>query len=290
MAQIDFNEALAARPDDPKEQAAARARFRRRLYRDRTLSECAVRLAGIIESGFLNSETGIAWPGYTKLAKEIGCDRKTIARSIRMLVSGGHLVVRTGDIRTSNAYTLNWSELLTDDEARGTHSPSSIDTPRGIDAHTLGAPVSEPRGTRVPDLGAPAPPKSVEGTGRTEPVESPPPSQGAISETAEEMFAIYRDVLGELLPVPREITRKREAAAAARLRDSCGGDLEVWRHVCGKVAASRFLTGGGDRGWKADIDWLLKRDSLLKIAEGKFDNHSSRGGSLLDAINASPGG
>jgi hypothetical protein len=99
------------------------------------------------------------------------------------------------------------------------------------------------------------------------------------------MFAIYGDVLGELLPVPREITRKRESAALARLRDSCGGEMDAWRHVCEQVAASTFLTGGGPRGWKADIDWLLKRDNLLKLSEGKYlDRTQEGGGSLADAL------
>lgn len=292
MAQIDFNEALEARPRNPREQAAARARFRRRLYRDRGIGECAVRVAGLIESAFLNSDSGIAWPGYTALAKEIGCDRTTIARSIRALVAGGHLVVRAGNIRTSNAYTLPWGDLLEDDEARGTHAPSSPGAPSGAHATTpLVASTPTPSGTGARNLVAPTPPEPVERTAREEPVESPPPARGAISEAVEEMFAIYGDVLGEILPVPRAITRKRESAALARLRDSCGGEIDAWRHVCEQVAASTFLTGGGRSGWKADIDWLLKRDNLLKLSEGKYKNHSGTGGgSLLDAINNSTGG
>ena len=39
--------------------------------------------------------------------------------------------------------------------------------------------------------------------------------------------------------------------------------------------ASVFLCGGGDRGWKAEYDWLITSANMLKVLEGKYDNDQS---------------
>ena len=39
-----------------------------------------------------------------------------------------------------------------------------------------------------------------------------------------------------------------------------------------KINASNFLCGGSERGWKADFDWVMRDDHLIKILEGNYDN------------------
>ena len=39
-----------------------------------------------------------------------------------------------------------------------------------------------------------------------------------------------------------------------------------------KANASDFLCGCGERGWKADFDWVMRDDHLIKILEGNYDN------------------
>ena len=39
--------------------------------------------------------------------------------------------------------------------------------------------------------------------------------------------------------------------------------------------ASSFLCGSGDRGWKADYDWLIAPTNMQKVLEGKHDNEQS---------------
>ncbi len=38
-----------------------------------------------------------------------------------------------------------------------------------------------------------------------------------------------------------------------------------------KLAASTFCRGENDRGWRADIEWFLRPDTLVKLLEGKYD-------------------
>lgn len=51
---------------------------------------------------------------------------------------------------------------------------------------------------------------------------------------------------------------------------SCG----EWREVVQKIDASDFCIGKNDQGWKATFDWLLQKETYLKVMEGKYDNRS----------------
>jgi len=67
----------------------------------------------------------------------------------------------------------------------------------------------------------------------------------------------------------RSITGKRKAQTAARFKEY---GLSGFFNAFEKVAASSFLCGGGDRGWKADFDWLIIPANMQKVLEGKYDN------------------
>ena len=54
-----------------------------------------------------------------------------------------------------------------------------------------------------------------------------------------------------------------------------------------KVARSTFCQGGGKQGWRADLDWFLKPETVSKIMEGKYDDngragHANSAGSKYD--------
>lgn len=46
---------------------------------------------------------------------------------------------------------------------------------------------------------------------------------------------------------------------------------EAVKEVLSKVEEYPFLTGENDRGWKADFEWLMNRNNLLKVMEGRYD-------------------
>jgi hypothetical protein len=68
-----------------------------------------------------------------------------------------------------------------------------------------------------------------------------------------------------------KVTEPRRRAILARLRDDFSGDLDQWRAYLRRIAASPFLTGGGERGWKADLDWAVKPANVVQVLEGKYD-------------------
>lgn len=72
---------------------------------------------------------------------------------------------------------------------------------------------------------------------------------------------------------PRTLTAKRKTAAKARLRD--GYFVANWKEAIAKVGQSRFCNGVNQRGWRANLDWFLSPDTVVKIMEGKYDNRGA---------------
>lgn len=64
------------------------------------------------------------------------------------------------------------------------------------------------------------------------------------------------EVAGSSLSLVRLWSAARDRVLKARLAEE--GDLEVWRGAIRHLLASAYHTGGNDRGWKADLDFLLQ--------------------------------
>ena len=88
----------------------------------------------------------------------------------------------------------------------------------------------------------------------------------------EDLLRVWNENRGEMLPA-KEINGPRRTHAKSRLREE--PDLERWAKAIQCASRSRFCLGGGERGWKANFDWLLKPDTLTKIEEGQFDETES---------------
>lgn len=74
------------------------------------------------------------------------------------------------------------------------------------------------------------------------------------------------------LPECKVITTKRKKGALARWGER--PDESYWVGVIAKLAGSNFCNGQNDRGWRADIDFLLRPDTHVKAFEGKYDNRT----------------
>ena len=70
----------------------------------------------------------------------------------------------------------------------------------------------------------------------------------------------------------RSISGKRKTQTAARFKEyGLSGFFDLFE----RTAASIFLCGGGERGWKADYDWLTAPTNMQKVLEGKYDDNQS---------------
>jgi len=75
------------------------------------------------------------------------------------------------------------------------------------------------------------------------------------------------------LPKIKTLTDKRRSALKVRMSEK--QFAENLPLLIEKVACSDFLCGQGERGWRADCDWLLQNDTnYVKILEGKYDNQT----------------
>lgn len=101
-------------------------------------------------------------------------------------------------------------------------------------------------------------------------------------------LSIYNEVARKkFLPIPNKLTDGRRSKLKARLKDA--GGLEGWRQAMQNLEASAFLCGQNDKGWKADIDFILQEKSFTRLVEGFYAerkaghennrNSSSGGGS-----------
>jgi hypothetical protein len=87
----------------------------------------------------------------------------------------------------------------------------------------------------------------------------------------EKLISIWNDELGSVCPKIQRLTEQRKRLLANRLRDSFDSDSERWRSFCRAIRGSPFCSGENDRGWRANIDWALKPQTIAKVLEGFYE-------------------
>ncbi len=90
-----------------------------------------------------------------------------------------------------------------------------------------------------------------------------------------EAFEIYNKTAIDLdLPQAQKITASRRTKMKRRLED-CGG-LEGWTIAMQKLGESDHCRGNNNRGWKADIDFVLQEKSFVKLMEDSYKSNGNR--------------
>jgi hypothetical protein len=72
----------------------------------------------------------------------------------------------------------------------------------------------------------------------------------------------------------RSLNGTRRESLRLRLKE-CGG-LDGWRKAIGQIPGIDWMIGKGERGWKADFDFVLQRKSFTKLIEGAYANRGRR--------------
>lgn len=75
------------------------------------------------------------------------------------------------------------------------------------------------------------------------------------------------------MPQAVKLTEKR--AKAVRRLYTIGYTSEQLIDAFHRAQASSFCTGSNDRGWRADFDWLMNENNLIKVLEGKYSGSVS---------------
>ena len=95
-----------------------------------------------------------------------------------------------------------------------------------------------------------------------------------------DIYDAYNEVLGEKLPKALILTdaRKRDISARwnellntehkGKLRYSGVEDgLHWWKRLFAKVTLCPHWMGENDRGWRADLDWIINKKNFVKVLE-----------------------
>lgn len=97
----------------------------------------------------------------------------------------------------------------------------------------------------------------------------------------QQVLQTYNEVLGDKLPKAQLLNDKRRRVIAGRWKemlnsqdpsgkvrftDTASG-LAWFAKFFAKVAMNPHWLGENDRGWRADLDWILKPDNFLRILE-----------------------
>lgn len=95
---------------------------------------------------------------------------------------------------------------------------------------------------------------------------------GPTEPTAEQAaFDAYNAVAARVgIPLAQKFDQTRRSKIRQRLKD-CGG-LSGWVAALEKLEASSHCTGSNDRGWRADLDFLLQSQSFTRLMEGRYDD------------------
>ena len=98
------------------------------------------------------------------------------------------------------------------------------------------------------------------------------PREGGKSDE-ELAFEAWNDLASQAdLPKAQVLTAERRRKLKARLAE-CGG-IDGWHGALAKIRGSPWCRGENDRGWRADLDFVLQSKSFTRLMEGSYDGRS----------------
>lgn len=105
--------------------------------------------------------------------------------------------------------------------------------------------------------------------GETEQQNESKPRDRSESEYCKMVASLYNSICKNLVKV-QKVTEKRKRAIKKAKKDieEFGG----WEKYFEKINESDYLNGKVTN-WKADFDWLLKSEKMVKIMEGSYQNN-----------------
>lgn len=202
------------------------------------------------------------------LAGHMRCDVRVWKRIRQTLIEAGKLLIDDGFISNAKATSVVTSALAS------MVSTAELNRTKGLKS---GEVRRKNKGLDEPKLNRSRTDKDIdiekevrEGEALSRPAPSDP-------DPLDIAFKAYNDMASSStpqLPQAQSFNKTRRASMARRLAEV--GGLPGWDAALAKVAASAFCHGENDRGWVADLDFLLQQSSFTKLMEGKYDNRPGR--------------
>lgn len=121
----------------------------------------------------------------------------------------------------------------------------------------------------------------------------PPQNQNHNQNQIKPNGLSHRDLPAELVEVWNGMAPQADLSKVEKLTESRRKHLKarIAEHGFDRLAEafrripeSRFLTGGGDRGWKATIDSMIRPDNAAKLIEGAYHGSTGKQSGWLGVI------
>ena len=88
-------------------------------------------------------------------------------------------------------------------------------------------------------------------------------------ERDKEMLKIWNEIVETKNETVIMLTPKREKLLNRRFKEFFNNDISEWKDFCKKITSSKFLMGEVT-SFKAQLDWTLKEENILKIMENSY--------------------
>lgn len=224
-----------------------------KVWADQAITDRAELIVLLALADYANDE-GVAWPSIDSIASKGRLFPRTVFRVLDRLKRAGKIHIDSGGGKhQTNRYVIIVNPVMVT-----VSNPVTVTPP-------------------VRETVFPTPPNPVfEGTPKT-----PDPS-GTVSDPKKRkdkaaslspsaVFDEWNSKANQL-PKCRQLSDKRSHSLKARLRDPFF--CEHWISAITRIHDSSFCCGSNNRGWKADFDWFIQPDTVVRIMEGKYDNNN----------------
>lgn len=216
----------------------------------------------------LDLKRGQVLAGRAFLAERWGWGEKQVRIFLDLLASENMVEKGQSNGHFANVITIcNYEKYQSPDKAEqpdeGPEQGQSAASAGPVQGQTLTISTITTNGTKIEDTDADA----------SECASAAPSRKPVEPQPVIEAFEAYLAVAAEYgLSQPRTLTPAMRKSIGARLREHTPGG---WQDMLDGLAASEFLRGKNERGWRANLDWIVKPANFSKIVSGNYDNRES---------------
>jgi hypothetical protein len=203
---------------------------------------------------------------YRELSACLGISLSTVKRGLDYLVQTERISIKYGTRRESSGSIIT---ILNYDKFQGNNENTEQDVEQ--------APNKRQYKTRT--LLKKERNKEIKNTSLSEVVGKPDGEKFPIPESdpgpnPRKLVELWNEIVKDPLPqVNLKLFKPgspRWKSAKARLEEM--PDLDYWRQVIERISKSDFCNGKNDRGWKANMEFLIRQETHVKAMEGAYDN------------------
>lgn len=196
----------------------------------------------------------------------------TCAESVRVK---SHKPLKTNNLAPQNSENTSRARVRCQ---KSDSLPSDTSYPQSVPDASHPPPTSAEAGAATPaparDASACAPPRDAPPLAR---VSIPSEDQAKIDSAQIAMaVAVFNKLAADVgwPAVKPPLSAARAAKLRARIKRA--GGIAEWMTQIRRAAASDFLTGKSESGWKASFDFLAQESSFDRLIEGNYDNSTRK--------------